>query len=267
MEKGALIGEGRTAEIFAWGEDKVLKLFREGWSTGTAEHEAKIARLVQETGVNTPFLSEVLEIEGRAGLIYQRIDGPTMLFSLSHSPVKVRYFARKLAELQVAIHARTATGLPSQREKLHYAIANAPNLSSIGKKRLQAQLDTMPDGTSICHGDFHPDNILLSAHGPVIIDWTNASQGNPLADMAHSYMVMSFGPIPPGTPSVQKAVISIFRRLMVSSYRRHYLNFHPDTKGELPHWFALAAAARLAERIPGEEKGLMRVVEKYLRTK
>ncbi len=265
MEKGALVGEGRTAEIYAWGEDKVLKLFRSGWSKETAEHEAKFARLVQEAGVNTPFLSAVLEVEGRPGLIYQRINGSTMLQAITQNPLKLRYYARKLAEIQVAMHRSTAPGLPSQRERLQFYIDNAPSLTPATKERLQACLESMPVGTVVCHGDFHPDNILLSANDPVVIDWSNACHGNPIADLARSCVIMSFGAIPPGTSFFQKIVITIFRRLLIFSYRRHYLKLHPDTQAEFRHWFALVASARLIERIPEEEKALLRVVEKYIR--
>ncbi|WP_370511428.1 MULTISPECIES: phosphotransferase family protein [Paenibacillus] len=35
----------------------------------------------------------------------------------------------------------------------------------------------------LCHGDPNPGNILLRDHDTVIIDWNNASTGNPEADL------------------------------------------------------------------------------------
>jgi len=41
---GAPIAEGRTAEVFAWGDNQVLKLFRPGRGADAAALEAERAR-------------------------------------------------------------------------------------------------------------------------------------------------------------------------------------------------------------------------------
>jgi aminoglycoside phosphotransferase (APT) family kinase protein len=51
-------------------------------------------------------------------------------------------------------------------------------------------LETMPDGDRLCHGDFHPGNILLGRSGPVIIDWIDSSIGSPLADAARTSIML-----------------------------------------------------------------------------
>ncbi len=38
----------------------------------------------------------------------------------------------------------------------------------------------------LLHGDFHPNNILYTASGPVVIDWSFASSGDPLLDVART---------------------------------------------------------------------------------
>jgi Ser/Thr protein kinase RdoA (MazF antagonist) len=50
------------------------------------------------------------------------------------------------------------------------------------RRRIRERLDELPDEERVCHGDFHPDNVLLGEGGPVIIDWGPASAGHPLAD-------------------------------------------------------------------------------------
>lgn len=41
---------------------------------------------------------------------------------------------------------------------------------------------TMPDGDHLCHGDFHPRNVLGEALQPILIDWPNACCGDPASD-------------------------------------------------------------------------------------
>ena len=54
--KGKLIAEGRTAEIFTWGDHHVVKLFREGWTRRTAEFEHGKA-LAAEVFITNPLNS------------------------------------------------------------------------------------------------------------------------------------------------------------------------------------------------------------------
>ncbi|MFC2013409.1 phosphotransferase family protein [Chloroflexota bacterium] len=60
-------------------------------------------------------------------------------------------------------------------------------------------LEQLPDGSAVCHGDFHPRNIIISSRGPVIIDWANATQGNPLADVAWILLASQTAAWQPGT--------------------------------------------------------------------
>lgn len=41
----------------------------------------------------------------------------------------------------------------------------------------------------LLHRDLHPDNVLLSGRGPVVIDWTNARAGDPALDIAMTWVI------------------------------------------------------------------------------
>jgi Ser/Thr protein kinase RdoA (MazF antagonist) len=86
--------------------------------------------------------------------------------------------ARQFAEVHVAMHNCERPELPAQREGLIRAIVYTPNLDDTARQRVLAGLDQMAGGESVCHGDYHPGNIILSPRGPVVIDWMTAGHGN-----------------------------------------------------------------------------------------
>ena len=92
--------------------------------------------------------------------------------------------ARLVAELQADMHACSIPDLPSQRHRLAKALQQAELLPVDMREAGLKALNDLPDGGRLCHGDFHPANILMSARGPIIIDWLDATRGNPLADLA-----------------------------------------------------------------------------------
>jgi Ser/Thr protein kinase RdoA (MazF antagonist) len=80
--------------------------------------------------------------------------------------------------------------VPAQRTRLQRKINSADALSVSLKASLLKTLDTLPDGNRVCHGDFHPANVLMSGKDANIIDWIDAARGNPLADVARTTIIL-----------------------------------------------------------------------------
>lgn len=262
-ELGAPIATGRTAEVFAWGEGRVLKLFREDWGMETAAHEADLARVIYDAGAPAPQVFGATEVAGRAGVIYERIAGSSLLGELSAHPLRLPYVARTLAEAHAAMHARTVPGLPPLREVLARRIQSATPLPPGHRDAALRVLDTLPDGAALCHGDYHPDNVLLSARGPLVIDWENAALGDLLADVARTLLlvraIVVYEPSPPAR-LVKGAVRPAFSAL----YLRRYRWLAPFDAARLAAWELPVTAARLCEGVTPEEAYLLARVKQLV---
>lgn len=261
---GPCLGRGRTAEIFAWGAREVLKLFRPDAPAFAIQRELEIARVVAAAGLPVPGVSGLVRLDDRQGIVYERIFGPSMLETLLREPWKLGAMARIMAELQAAIHRLTLPGLPLQRERrldLSRRIHSTTRLSPKAGQAVQRVLAGLPDGRAVCHGDFHPDNILMAAGGPVIIDWANAVLGNPLADAARTVILLRYGTVPPGLPG--RRLLHTLRRYLCRQYLRQYLKLRSADLREIQAWLAPVAAARLMdEGIPGERSRLAGVIDR-----
>jgi aminoglycoside phosphotransferase (APT) family kinase protein len=149
-----LIASGRASEIFDLEDGRVLRRFKAG---GDPAREALVMRHAASHGYPVP---RVLEVSGDA-LVLERIEGPTMLAELRRRPWRVRRHARELAQLHKRLHE----------------IAAPQSLPEAGP------------GDRLLHLDLHPDNVLLSPAGPVVIDWTNARRGDPALDVALTWVI------------------------------------------------------------------------------
>ena len=252
---GKPIALGRTAEIFAWDDEHILKLHREWCPRDWVEYELKIGRIVQDAGLPVPRLGELVEVDGRRGIVYERVDGVSMARMFQAKPWLLLHFTRLLAELQAAIHAcPVPADLPSQREGFARAIRNAPNLpSDLGDAALRA-LAVMPDGNQLCHGDFHADNVMMTARGPIVIDWMTARRGNPIADIART-LVLATTAVPPDP--LLRLVFGVARSQLLAAYLKRYFEVRRRDDAQLAAWRPIVAAARMNERIPGEEVQLI----------
>ncbi|NQU29097.1 MAG: aminoglycoside phosphotransferase family protein [Anaerolineae bacterium] len=134
---------------------------------------------------------------------------------------------------------------------------SASALSPAQKESAINAVRQLPTGNKLCHGDFHPDNILMSTRGAVTIDWTTANMGNPLADLARSSLILQLGDLPPGTPAMTRWMVSAGRRLFHKTYLKHYFELRPENQEQFVAWRTPTVAARLGDGIPEEKEQLL----------
>ena len=142
----APIASGREADVFALDDRRVLRRYRR---VADVTDEARVMTYVAGLGYPVP---TVYEAQG-PDLVLERLDGPTMAQALAAGTIAVRAGAGILANLLQTLH----------------------------------ELPTWPGATQqIVHLDLHPENVMLTGRGPVVIDWCNATDGAADLDTALS---------------------------------------------------------------------------------
>lgn len=265
MEKGDLLGKGMTADVFVWGQDKVLKLYKEGYHEEWMKLEAVIGREIHEAGVPSPAVFDMVEIDGRKGIIFQRIFGKSMLAILVKEPWRFHSFVQQLAGFQHKIHQHSIEGLPSQKEKFSQAITLSTEILGDKAKKIIDFLDTLPEGDSICHGDLYLGNIIVSNDKLVAIDWSGAYRGDPSGDVARTCLIINSPAVPPGIPDIVGTMSAFPKWIACRLYLNEYIRASKAKLENLDAWMLPVAAARLRARIPGEEKWLMGIINKRLK--
>jgi aminoglycoside phosphotransferase (APT) family kinase protein len=183
-----------------------------------------------------------------------------MLKSLAIKPWRIIEMARRLGELHARVHACPGLPeLPSQRQQIENGIRAARDLPMKIKEASLACLDQLPQGDSLCHGDFHPDNILMTSRGPVIIDWMTGTRGNPLADVCRTLLLFQTTALPAGSPLHLVVLAKLFGKLIETIYRKRYLQLRPALPRQINAWQFPLMVARLreVEEYPSENRLLL----------
>jgi aminoglycoside phosphotransferase (APT) family kinase protein len=125
----------------------------------SAHSDALAMRAAAAAGVRVP------RVHSAAGpdLVMDAVTGPTMLVDLLDHPDRAERYGGVLGDL-------------------HRDLDRVPSRS----------------GAGLVHGDLHPGNVLMSADGAVLIDWTNSSWAHRSLDVAITWVVLAcFGPADP----------------------------------------------------------------------
>jgi hypothetical protein len=257
---GNPIALGRTAEVYPWQPGWVVKLYFDWFRPEDVAFEQRIAAGIWATGLPVPAVGEIVRLAGRVGLLYQRCDGESMASDLENYPLGLFTHARKLAELHAQMHTKPVQAeIPLLRLKLAGKLNKAKPLPENLRAAAHKALEAMPEGDRLCHGDFHPGNILLSQPNPVIIDWIDSSIGSPLADVART-SILALGE----AASQPTRFASLGIRIQHALYLRHYFKLRPDGRAEYRRWLPIVAAGRLSEGIVELEAWLLTQASKLL---
>lgn len=259
------VAEGREAEMFAWGDGKILRLLRPGFNPAALDNEVRALKLAHSCGVPVPEPGERVDVDGRAGVVLERIEGTDLLTELGRAPWIVFRAARMCGAVHAQMHSCRVEDdlLPALKQRLDRQLSSSlvpPDLATLAREQLQ----TLPDGDALCHGDFHPANVMRSRKGPVIIDWPNAMRGTTEADVARTLLLLGAGE-PQSYTAMMRILTKIGRSLFIWLYVGSYKRVRLRDKKEVRRWALPIAVARLAEDIQEERERLLRRIEK-LRT-
>jgi aminoglycoside phosphotransferase (APT) family kinase protein len=257
-----LIGQGREAEILAWDENTVLRLPRPWASHVHVESEAAAMRAAAASGVDVPKVYGTTMVDGRAGLIMERVDGPDLITLMGRRPWSVPRAARIVGRAQARMHDVVApTDLPTLRGRARAKIEGAADLPAEFATLALATLEAVPDGDRLCHGDFHPGNVLVGRRGPAVIDWTGATRGDPAGDLARTRLLLRIGVVEEYMPALVRRMQAYGRGAFFRLYRRAYRRTRSIDDDLVDRWEIVRAADRIFEGIDAERPALLELLE------
>jgi Ser/Thr protein kinase RdoA (MazF antagonist) len=187
---GEKIGEGATADIHAWAPGQVLKLFKTGVSQRLAKHEARMTRAVFTAGGPAPEVLGEVTLEGRFGIVLPRLHGPTLVQLLRTRAITSEQAGATLASLYISIHKTPPPpNTPSLRD--WFAAVSVPGgIPKHIAPGILALIERLPPGDRLCHGDLHPNNVIMTADGPRIIDWVCTVRAPAAYDLGRCYILL-----------------------------------------------------------------------------
>ena len=250
---GALIAVGRSAEVFRYGDDRVVKLFRRGFATSNVELEAFRASAAVLAGAPAPAVHGVVTIDGRHGILFDHVDGESLLDEIALDPMRVASWARQFADLHHGVLSTEPSGLPSVLDVMAERIERA-DVTAQQRASALGVLKAAPGGDSLLHGDFRPGNVIFASTGAQIIDWANACTGPPSADIARTLWLISVGT--PGGDGISRRVLSALQRMFLRGYQRRITSRSRIDRRVIAAWRLPIVVSRLGEGSEAEEVAL-----------
>lgn len=192
----------------------ILRLFRGAHESDRVRSEAAIQNQVAQSYPvpSVPIDTAGWTIMGKPYLVMRRLPGRSLLDTLADSIVTAELAGAAgvlLGTAQAQLHNLPAGAAMRALSRFdhsawtpHRLLADIQQLAEVTAEPLLVELarwlderwPAAPAMPSLCHGDFHPGNVLVEDMRLTgVIDWTNFASGHPEFDVAITRLIFSIG--------------------------------------------------------------------------
>lgn len=234
---------GATATVMTMSDERVRKYFQASIEKQRITQEFRMLEELEQTVIPTPNVYAV-ELEDSPFIEMQRIDGSEMLELFE--PERITEFLNTFATLHQRIHQQQSRVAPEWYDVTEHKIRH---LSLELRLKAERLLETLyvPQQQGLLHGDFHFQNILVTADKTfVVIDWHDATIGPSIADVARTLLLLRIA----GGATVPDEM----RRYVCREYLDRYQAVSSIQLSNLADWLRLMAILRTLEQISDSEQ-------------
>lgn len=237
-----------------WQEPLVVRILPSVERASQATTEAAAQAWAADRGYPAPRVLAVVTPDDLLGLpaqIMERAPGVTMLDALKAAPWRARSLVDRLAGLQLRLHGLDTDGWPGSTApgalaevRLSLPRRAVAILSDVALRhaleRAEAMVERRIDGDHrvVCHGDFHPLNVLVDGEDAAVIDWTDAGLGPSEADVARTALLFEVAALA-ATTRIERAALSAVGPRLARRYLQTYRLGSPLDAVLMRRWEAL----------------------------
>jgi Ser/Thr protein kinase RdoA (MazF antagonist) len=231
------------------------------------ERESRLQEWAAAHGYPAPAVIELLppgEVFERPVQFVRRAPGTTMTAAMTAAPWRIGGLVDRLAGLQVQLHGRPPP--PWASENLWSVVERRLGLvrfvlDRLAHRELEAGLEAVARLAPrlevaepvLCHGDFHPMNVLVDGPRSAVIDWTDAGIGDAHCDIARTSWLFEFAAV--ATPRrTERVVLKAVAPWLSRRYRRAYEKERPVDDDRVRLWRPLHLLHALAMTVADEHE-------------
>ncbi len=230
-----------------WRAPLVLRVKPSDDRLDIAHYEEAVQGWLADRGFPTPRILVVIEpgpVTDRPTQVMERVTGGMALDAVLHAPWRAPALVRRLARLQARIHRLDPAGFPESEDlldkRLRLTRATADVLDDRAMSDALARIEQLAEElrdapAAVCHGDFHPLNVLVDGEDMAVIDWTDSGIGDRHGDVARTLVLFSIASIA-ASSAVERVALRFAGPVLGRIYRRAYERELPLDDRRLGLW-------------------------------
>ena len=253
-----------TALPTEWQQELVVRIAPSAERFTHAAREMAIQNWISQHHYPAPRVLVLLHDDWELNLpaqISARAPGVQLLDAIKAQPRRAKELMAMLAGLHVDLHRLDQAGWPEpkaigtaaiKRTALIHERIDAGNVTlGVAMRQVEVGLEwcaTNPVDTVVCHGDFHPLNVVFDAASgaAMVVDWTDVTVDDPHSDIARTAVLFRCAAIA-GSSGVERVALRLIGPILARMYLKAYRQRRAFDPERLRHWEALHLLNGLAQ--------------------
>ena len=188
------IGAGACGEVFRLDDETIIELYYPRVTKEESEQGKALAKQAFVMGVPTAISYDIVEADGRTGVVYELIKSKTIGELIRGDEDHLEEYVDMYAAVCRQIHGIEAEPgqLPSFKDINRSDIPNVTGITEEERAYLHRFLDLIPDRMNCLHGDLNINNIMVQNGECCLIDMGEFSTGTPMFDLSRILFSMEF---------------------------------------------------------------------------
>lgn len=260
MKIGELLDVNNEYDFYDFGENHYVKLFEESYDQEKIINEFEKSIYISSIFNNCPKGTEIIELEDRTGIVYKKEEGETFLYLIEEADVSIDVEAKRFASIHAEVHHVKCDSLIDQKSFFENQINACEDITLDDKNKLINLLNELPTGETLCHGNYHLNNVILNDKGYKLLDVGCAYKGHSMSDVAKSCVVLDVPRYLSGASQLFHEELRKMRIQFMNLYLQYYQKFAPFDEDLCLQFYKLAAVVRLNGKFENEKEWLLNVI-------
>ncbi len=220
VEGCEVIGRGACGECYRIDDETIIKLYYEGGDIAMIEHEKALAKKAFVMGIPTAISYDIVEADGRKGVVYELIKSKTLGELIRSDRSKLDEYVAMYVDICKKINSIHTNDpeIPSFKDMNRADIARVTGVSDEEIQMLHRFIDLVPDGDTCIHGDLNINNIMVQDGECCLIDMGELSTGMSMFDLSRIAFSMVYA-------NTEKGVFNSFYKMEPEEVDEIYRKF------------------------------------------
>ena len=186
VEGCEVIGKGACGECYRIDDETIIKLYYAGGNVAMIEHEKALAKKAFVMGIPTAISYDIVEADGRKGVVYELIKSKTLGELIRSDRSKLDEYVSMYVDICKKINSIHTNDreIPSFKDVNRKDIKKVIGITDEELSMLYRFIDLVPDGDTCIHGDLNINNIMVQDGECCLIDMGELSVGMPMFDLS-----------------------------------------------------------------------------------
>lgn len=190
VEGCEFIAKGANGAVYRYDDETILKTYFEKDALPEIKQERENARKAFVLGINTAIPYGIVRVDDGYGTVTELLNAVSVTKLIRNNPDDMSEAAKYYIDMLKSIHAiKVEDGeVPDMKETaLSWAQFVSAHIPEEQGKKLRALIEAVPKQSTLMHGDYHTNNIMVQNGEPLLIDMDTLCMGHPVFELGSMF--------------------------------------------------------------------------------